>query len=141
MMPEMNSGKPDTVNKAQEAPQQSDHELLEQILQEQKRTAAAQKAAAAAGWCIAAILFFCAVFLLPKASAVMRDVQDTALAAQNTLNNIDAIMKDVDTLVADNSGNLTNAVTKISEIDFDRLNDSIKALSDVVSPLAKLFGH
>ncbi len=73
------------------------------------------------------ILLFSAAILLPKASAVMRDVQDTALAAQNTLNNIDAIMKDIDTLVADNSGNLTNAVTKISKIDF--------------APLARLFGH
>ena len=116
-MPQMSSGKPDTINQALDAPQQSDHELLEQILQEQKKTAASQKA------------------------AVMRDVQDTALAAQNTLNNIDAIMKDIDTLVADNSGNLTNAVTKISKIDFERLNNSIKALSDVVTPLARLFGH
>ena len=127
-MPQMSSGKPDTINQALDAPQQSDHELLEQILQEQKKTAAV-------------ILLFSAAILLPKASAVMRDVQDTALAAQNTLNNIDAIMKDIDTLVADNSGNLTNAVTKISKIDFERLNNSIKALSDVVTPLARLFGH
>ena len=128
-MPQMSSGKPDTINQALDAPQQSDHELLEQILQEQKKTAASQKAAAAAGWCIAVILLFSAAILLPKASAVMRDVQDTALA------------KDIDTLVADNSGNLTNAVTKISKIDFERLNNSIKALSDVVTPLARLFGH
>ncbi len=127
-MPQMSSGKPDTINQALDAPQQSDHELLEQILQEQKKTAASQKAAAAAGWCIAVILLFSAAILLPKASAVMRDVQDTALAAQNTL-------------IADNSGNLTNAVTKISKIDFERLNNSIKALSDVVTPLARLFGH
>ena len=49
-MPQMSSGKPDTINQALDAPQQSDHELLEQILQEQKKTAASQKAAAAAGY-------------------------------------------------------------------------------------------
>ena len=59
-MPQMSSGKPDTINQALDAPQQSDHELLEQILQEQKKTAASQKAAAAAGWCIAVILLFSA---------------------------------------------------------------------------------
>ena len=69
-MPQMSSGKPDTINQALDAPQQSDHELLEQILQEQKKTAASQKAAAAAGWCIAVILLFSAAILLPKASAV-----------------------------------------------------------------------
>jgi len=53
--------------------------------------------------------------------------------------NIDALVGNVDDLVSTSQTGVTQAVQKINAINFDALNDAIKDLSDVIEPIAKFF--
>lgn len=47
-------------------------------------------------------------------------------------------VSDVDSLVKDNTRAVTEAIEKLNNLDFKRLNDAINDLADVVEPLANL---
>ncbi|MDO4189490.1 MAG: hypothetical protein Q4D29_10920 [Lachnospiraceae bacterium] len=56
------------------------------------------------------------------------------------MNDVNDVMKDVTTLVESSQKTIDTTMTNINALDFESLNNSIKALNDVVSPLAKMFG-
>ena len=51
------------------------------------------------------------------------------------------MMADVDTVLADNTGAMEDAINKIGSIDVDGLNESIDGLRDTVNSMGKLFGR
>ena len=68
-------------------------------------------------------------------------IKDAGRLAENVGNlTIDAneAVSDVDNLVKDNTRAVTEAIEKLNNLDFKRLNDAIKDLADVVAPLANL---
>ena len=64
-----------------------------------------------------------------KASALIDEMDKTAKEIQDTSNNMDK-------LLTDNSETITEALDKMSKIDFDGLNEGIKDLQDAVGPFA-----
>ena len=88
--------------------------------------------------------------IVPEVSGTLTHVNDTAIQAQATLSNVDelkdSIMEastNINTLVGDNAETLTTAVTNLSEIDFEGLNQAIQDLQDAIGPMAafmKRFG-
>jgi len=63
-----------------------------------------------------------------------QDLMDTVSAAQTAI-------EEVNGLVEANAGTLTDTVTRISEIDFEGLNQSIQDLKTIIEPIASLFGR
>lgn len=61
--------------------------------------------------------------------------------AQRSLTGINAMIETMSGLVEDNTEALNSTIRKLNEIDFDKLNQSIEDLNQVVAPLAKLFGR
>ena len=52
----------------------------------------------------------------------------------------DKLMDDADKLLNDNSGSIADIMVKLNGIDFDKLNQSIQRLSEILIPISKLFG-
>ena len=70
----------------------------------------------------------------------MKDAEKALGQAQDSLDKIDDMVDGVNTVVEQNAKNLTDAMRKLNGIDFDTLNDSIKALYDVLTPIQNFFG-
>lgn len=76
--------------------------------------------------------------LFDDTELVINNLQKTTdeLAATD----FEGIMKDVSVLVESTQGTLDEALDKLTSIDIDTLNSSIKGLNDVIEPLSNLFG-
>ena len=61
--------------------------------------------------------------------------------AEGSLDAVDAMIENVNGLVADNTGALQETIQKLSTIDFEKFNNSIDQLNEVVGPLARLFAR
>ena len=87
-------------------------------------------------------------FLVPKTLKTFRQI-DAAVAqvnelsdqAKTSLEGIDRMVENMNTVIVENTDEVNEAMDKISKIDFDKLNQSIKTLSDTIAPLAGLFGR
>ena len=145
----------------------NEHELLAELLKSQKSDARAQKYAAFGALLLAAIIAAVSIIMVPRAiqtlnnvnntlqqvnekltqveaaitqvQSTMSEVEKTVVQAQDSLKDIDEMVGNVNELVEANTEGLTNTVTKINEIDFQKLNDSIADLNAVIEPLSKLF--
>ena len=62
------------------------------------------------------------------------------IAEQLTEADLAGLVEHVDRLAVTSEEGMTDALEKIESIDIDELNRAIKALSDVVTPLARLMG-
>ena len=58
----------------------------------------------------------------------------------NSLDGMNKMISNVDTVLTDNTEAMSEAIKKISDIDIEGLNDSIKKLNDAVDALNRLFG-
>ena len=100
---------------------------------------------------ISVIMYFAigafAVFALTAALLLPRAI--------STLDSVDTMVRNTNAFVEENTEGLTDALSRlsdidfsglndmvsdISEIDFDTLNDSIRDLHDIIDPIARLFG-
>ena len=100
----------------------------------------------------------CCIALLVVGVMVLPKVQNVAQQAEVVLSNlesvtselaevdftgmighIDDLVTNVDGLVSSSQQGVENALLKINQIDFDRLNKAIKDLSDVIEPIADFF--
>lgn len=105
-----------------------------------------------------AITAVCCALLLLGGLKVLPQLQDAAFQATTVLtnletvttelanadligmvNNVDALVTNVDGLVGTSQVGVEQAMAKINAIDFDALNDAIQDLSDVIEPIAKFF--
>ena len=85
--------------------------------------------------------------LIPPALDTMNDIEDVlaetgdlASQARESMKKADALMADADRLINDNSGSIADIMVKLNAIDFEKLNQSIQRLSEILEPLARLFG-
>ena len=75
----------------------------------------------------------------------LTNINNAAVKAGSSLDDIDTMTEDITTatnnlneLVSNNSVKLTDAVTSLSQIDFEGLNKAITDLQTAVGPMANL---
>ena len=78
-----------------------------------------------------------AEIVLDNLEAVTSELAESDVSGM--VENMDALVTNVDGLVSISQEGLEQTIQKINTIDFDALNDAIKDLSDVVEPIAKFF--
>lgn len=71
---------------------------------------------------------------------LVQTAQTSLTNANQSMTNIDTMINNVNSVVVDNTQSLTDAVGNIKAIDIQKLNQSIQDLSNIVGPLARLFG-
>lgn len=133
-----------------------DQELI-RLLESIEKTNRKQAAFARFQVIISVLLVLCCVVLLiagftilPKIQAIITEAETvvlnmelltTELAKTNVtdvINDIEALVSNVDELVSTSQTGVEQTMTKINAIDFDALNNAIRDLSNVVEPLAKV---
>lgn len=106
----------------EERQEQSDHEILEELLKEKKKTGRLLKwiLGCVAAMALAAVI--AAVVIVPRAADLLVD-------ARTAVNSMDALID-----------SLEPAANGISEIDYNSLNRSISSLEESTKGLEKLLG-
>jgi len=132
----------------------TDHDLLVEMLKAQEKDARRGLLAAVSGFTIAAVFAIAFAILIPFAinslnnidsalkdcTVMVENAQVTIQQAQTTLDGIDTMTSNVNSVVVDNTESVNSALTEINKIDIAKLNQAIDDLANVVGPLAKLFG-
>ena len=91
-----------------------------------------------------------AIRIVPPAVAAIKEIHETATAVGDTVEQASALVTELDKtakeiqktsgsvneLVTENAQTLTDSLDKMSNIDFDGLNQGIKDLQDAVGPFA-----
>ncbi|WP_026513069.1 hypothetical protein [Butyrivibrio sp. LB2008] len=98
--------------------------------------------------CLAGVfltVFTACLIVVPKAMTTLTNINNAAVKAGSSLDDIDTMTEDITTatnnlneLVSNNSVKLTDAVTSLSQIDFEGLNKAITDLQTAVGPMANL---
>lgn len=124
----------------------TEEELLLELTRSQSRSARLTGIVAAAAVVLVLVLTAAVVILVPAglrtlahADAALNDVQAAVARAETSMDNIDAMVTNVNTLVEENVESLSGLIEKISSIDFDKLSQSIEQLKAAVEPLSRLF--
>ncbi len=122
----------------------TDRELQEQILKYQRGSAARQAVLAIAAVLLVVLMAYVSLMLVPKAMETMRNVDQLAtdtnrvvMQAESSLGDIDKMVHNINEVVELNNEDLTVSIQKISEIDIESLNDSIKKFGDAIEPIAQ----
>lgn len=91
------------------------------------------------------VVFLTCIIVVPKAITTLSHINSVSVKAENSLDEIDVMTKGITSatdslneLVSGNSASLTEAVTSLSQIDFDGLNQAIRDLQDAAGPMAAL---
>lgn len=101
---------------------------------------------------ILSMILFSVFMVVPKVVSTLREVEKAAITveeaaskAQTTIDEIDKMAGSLTTtgdginsLINENGDKLTQSLDKMSQIDFDGLNQGIKDLQDAIGPFANL---
>ena len=131
----------------------SDRDLLVELLKEQKKTSRRSLITAAALVAICVMIGVAVLIIVPKVistlnnayhaidgiQTVVANADKAITSVEHSLEGIDEMVKNVDKVVVDNTEAVSKTVNQMSNIDVSTLNKSIKELSEIVEPLAKLF--
>ena len=134
------------------------NQKLMDLLEQMEKTNRKQVAYARLQFVFSVIAAICCILLLLAGVKVLPQLQEAALQAETVLTNletvttelaqadligmvenVDALVTNVDGLVGTSQEGVEQAMAKINAIDFDALNDAIQDLSDVIEPIAKFF--
>ncbi|WP_026510476.1 MULTISPECIES: hypothetical protein [unclassified Butyrivibrio] len=100
---------------------------------------------------ILCVVLVSAYIVVPKAASTLNAIDAAARSSEETLSNASATLAEVNemadsvtktsdeisTFVNDNRDMMMESLDKMSQIDFDGLNQAIKDLQDAVGPFAK----
>ena len=132
-------------------------QLLAELIKESKKTSTWQTIAGVAVIAVCLVIAGGFFYILPKFNAAMNQLNsslatmDTVVTTvqtsienanvlidqgQDSLNNIDIMVENVNGLVEDNTEQVTSAVENFNDVDFEALNSAIRSLAEVVQPLA-----
>lgn len=132
------------TKKGNELEELTEHELLVEIARQQRREARSGRVAAVATVALAvvfAVLVLAALPAVQRAESALTEAEEMIVQAQTSLNNVDELTDNLNKMVTDNTDAVNKALSQIGQVDIDSLNRSIKELSDILSPLATLFGR
>ncbi len=91
--------------------------------------------------------------LANEAEAILQQTNSLMIQAETVMDNMEHVtndlakaditgmLSDVDNLVTSSEASMSEAMKKVTDIDINSLNQAIKDLGSIVSPLAKLLGH
>ncbi len=127
-------------------------EILKELLEFEKKEAKYQKVTSILIFCLVVIMGIVSFMIVPVAVQTLTTANETIVMAQNALSKIDQEMDSINTMtksitatsdnmnsmVIDNSEELSKAVESMSKIDFDGLNQAISDLQAAVGPFAKM---
>ncbi len=127
-------------------------ELLRELLAFEKKEARYQKVTSILIFCLVVIMGIVSFMIVPVAVQTLTTANETIVMAQEALGKITEEMDNINTMTAsitatsdnmnsmvvENSEELSKAVESMSNIDFDGLNKAIKDLEDAVGPFAKM---
>ena len=126
----------------------SEHELLSEILRSQRKSEHQQKVGAVAGVVSCVALVIALLILIPavlrvvgNANQLMVNTNQAVAQSIITMQNADNAISEISTLTetAQNTlSDLSEVTGGMTEVDYDRLNQSIADLSTIVAPLARL---
>ncbi len=116
----------------------TEKELLVELVKSGRRRTRMLAASMIAMIVCASVLAYAAFSVLPPALAAMEEMSGTMRQLSATMNGIDQMVGNVNTLVEDNMDAVGEALSKVQEIDIDKLNESIARMSDVLGPLANI---
>ena len=133
--------------------QMSEKELLVELTYQQQKASRRTFQLMIVGAAVVALLLIVSIIVVPRvvktlkgadsaiteAEATLTGLQGVVETAGGTIKGIDTMVTGVNDLVEDNSEALTEAISKISTIDFEKLNSSIGDLQAILEPLAKFF--
>ena len=140
----------DTTQESSNESFQSTEDLLRQILEADKKEVKYAKRAAFFMMGIFAIFLIAAIIIVPKVVITLNSANTAIMAANDTLAQANEALTGINTMtgsitgtsekmnsmLADNSQALTDAVDKMNKIDFEGLNQAIQDLQDAVGPFA-----
>ena len=134
------------------------NQKLMDLLEQMEKANRKQVAYARLQFVFSVIAAICCILLLFAGVKILPQLQEAALQAETVLTNletvttelaqadligmvenVDALVTNVDGLVGTSQEGVEQAMAKINAIDFDALNDAIQDLSDVIEPIAKFF--
>ena len=127
-------------------------ELLKELLEFEKKEAKYQKVTSILIFCLVVIMGIVSFMIVPVAVQTLTTANETIVMAQNALSKIDQEMDSINTMtksitatsdnmnsmVIENSEELSKAVESMSNIDFAGLNQAISDLQAAVGPFAKM---
>lgn len=126
----------------------NDHDLLVELVKSQRAHSTSQKVMTGAAVAIFVALAVSLLVLVPKTVRLLVRLNQTVDEAElmiadagESLDQIDEMVHNLNVTITDNSKNLTEAVEKMNNIDFQTLNQAINDFSDTVEPLAKFFNQ
>ena len=126
----------------------SDHDLLVELLKSQRSHLNFQKIMTGATVAIFAALAVSLLILVPRTVKLLSKLHQTVdeaeimiSEAEDSLDQIDEMVGNLNVTITDNSKNLTEAVEKMNNIDFETLNQAINDFSDTVEPMARFFNQ
>ena len=127
------------------APESLTESLLTEMRDLSRKRLFFQKIATGCMAGILVLIFLVCVIIVPKAITTLSHINSVSVRAESSLDEIDIMAKGVTSatdslneLVSGNSGSLTQAVTSLSQIDFEGLNKAITDLQDAAGPMAAL---
>lgn len=85
------------------------------------------------------LLFVAVVILVPKVTDTLSRANHAIGQISETLIEVDEVFDSVNGLIEESEEGLSVAIDSMNSIDFDRLNQSIEDLGNVVAPLANFF--
>ena len=112
--------------------QKNEKELLAELIDLQKEEKKRANVTMIIAACVLAVIIIVSAIVVPKAVRVINETNKFVIQAQESVEKMNEIM-------SENAEGVADIITGIGEVDFDSLNQSIQALSDVMTPLAKIF--
>ena len=120
-------------------------ELLIELVRTQRRDTFLEHISAIANLAFLLIMILVLVILVPKAVRTLREVDRTvqevntlAKEAQESLDGIDVMVSNVDSMVVENTDAVTTALEQINKVDYQKLNEAITNLNATVKPLSEM---
>ena len=117
----------------------TEKELLAELVDLQKKGSRRAALAVIISAFAAAILLAAAIILVPRTVSMINDTNRLVTEALGAVENIDKVVRDASGLIEENAEGITDAIQRVDAVDFESLNDSIKSLSDILTPLANFF--
>lgn len=79
--------------------------------------------------------------LVEKGQTELEKLDKLIAVAEESLASVDDMADNINGVVVENTQKLREAVEKLDEIDLQKLNQAIADLTNLISPLGKLFGR
>ena len=87
------------------------------------------------------MLLIAVAVLVPKITATLDNANVALEQISYTAQQMDDVLVGVESLVEDSSEGVSQALDNMNSINFEKLNQSIDDLNNVISPLAGFFGR